>query len=58
MSSSGADGDVIFKLAALVKVQNYKTITTIPTYKLISDSFINWRGMSDSDGRRIKRSLN
>jgi miniconductance mechanosensitive channel len=42
-----------------VKVQNWdKTITTIPTYALISDSFKNWRGMSESGGRRIKRSLN
>ena len=41
-----------------VKVQNFdKTITTIPTYKLIADSFRNWRGMSESDGRRIKRSF-
>ncbi|MFO8240240.1 MAG: mechanosensitive ion channel [Dissulfuribacterales bacterium] len=41
-----------------VKVQNWdKTITTIPTYKLIEDSFKNWRGMSDSGGRRIKRSI-
>ena len=41
-----------------VKVQNFdKTITTIPTYKLVSDSFVNWRGMNDSQGRRIKRSL-
>jgi len=58
MNSSGADGDVISISLTSVKVQNFdKTITTIPTYKLISDSFINWRGMSDSDGRRIKRSL-
>ena len=41
-----------------VKVQNWdKTITTIPTYALISDSFKNWRGMDESGGRRIKRSL-
>jgi miniconductance mechanosensitive channel len=41
-----------------VKVQNWdKTITTIPTKKLISDSFKNWRGMSESGGRRIKRAL-
>ena len=41
-----------------VKVQNWdKTITTIPTYTLISDSFKNWRGMSESGGRRIKRAL-
>ncbi|RLD26803.1 MAG: mechanosensitive ion channel family protein [Bacteroidetes bacterium] len=55
----GADGDVIEINLATVKVQNFdKTITTIPTYALISDSFKNWRGMEDSDGRRIKRSLN
>jgi miniconductance mechanosensitive channel len=55
----GADGDVIEINLSTVKVQNFdKTITTIPTYALISDSFKNWRGMSDSGGRRIKRSLN
>lgn len=55
----GADGDVVEINLATVKVQNFdKTITTIPTYALISDSFKNWRGMEDSDGRRIKRSLN
>ncbi|GGZ69504.1 mechanosensitive ion channel family protein [Algibacter mikhailovii] len=54
----GADGDVIEINLATVKVQNFdKTITTIPTYALISDSFKNWRGMSNSDGRRIKRAL-
>lgn len=54
----GADGDVIEINLATVKVQNFdKTITTIPTYALISDSFKNWRGMTDSGGRRIKRSL-
>ncbi|MGM5471361.1 mechanosensitive ion channel family protein [Flavobacteriaceae bacterium LMO-SS05] len=55
----GADGDVIEINLATVKVQNFdKTITTIPTYALISESFQNWRGMVNSDGRRIKRSLN
>ena len=54
----GADGDVIEINLATVKVQNFdKTITTIPTYALISDSFKNWRGMVTSDGRRIKRAL-
>jgi len=54
----GADGDVIEITLATVKVQNFdKTITTIPTYALISESFKNWRGMSDSGGRRIKRAL-
>tara|TARA_B110000459_G_scaffold169353_1_gene188927 strand:+ start:849 stop:2105 length:1257 start_codon:yes stop_codon:yes gene_type:complete len=58
MKQYGADGDVIEINLNSVKIQNFdKTITTIPTYKLISDSFKNWRGMSDSDGRRIKRSL-
>ncbi|CAM1353179.1 mechanosensitive ion channel family protein [Tenacibaculum halocynthiae] len=55
----GADGDVIEISLATVKVQNFdKTITTIPTYALISDSFKNWRGMVNSQGRRIKRALN
>lgn len=54
----GADGDVIEINLATVKVQNFdKTITTIPTYALISDSFKNWRGMRNSGGRRIKRAL-
>jgi miniconductance mechanosensitive channel len=54
----GADGDVVEITLATVKVQNFdKTITTIPTYALISDSFKNWRGMTDSEGRRIKRAL-
>ena len=54
----GADGDVVEISLATVKVQNFDmTITTIPTYALISDSFKNWRGMQVSGGRRIKRSL-
>ncbi|SHI95033.1 miniconductance mechanosensitive channel [Arenibacter nanhaiticus] len=54
----GADGNVTEINLATVKVQNFdKTITTIPTYALISDSFKNWRGMEQSAGRRIKRSL-
>lgn len=58
MKQYGADGDVIEINLNSVKIQNFdKTITTIPTYKLISDSFTNWRGMSESNGRRIKRSL-
>ena len=58
MKGSNADGTVIEVNLSTVKVQNFdNTITTIPTYKLVSDSFINWRGMSESDGRRIKRSL-
>lgn len=55
----GADGDVTEINLATVKIQNFdKTITTIPTYALISDSFKNWRGMTSSDGRRIKRAIN
>ncbi len=58
MPKYGADGDVLEINLTTVKVQNFdKTITTIPTYALISDSFQNWRGMQVSGGRRIKRSL-
>jgi len=58
MPKYGADGDVIEVTINTVKVQNWdKTITTIPSYALISDSFKNWRGMSESGGRRIKRSI-
>ena len=58
MPQFGADGDVIDVQLHTVKVQNWdKTITTIPTSRLISDSFKNWRGMSQSGGRRIKRAL-
>ncbi len=58
MPELGADGDVIDVQLHTVKVQNWdKTITTIPTHRLISDSFKNWRGMTESGGRRIKRSL-
>jgi miniconductance mechanosensitive channel len=54
----GADGDVIDIALHTVKIQNWdKTISVIPTYKLIDSSFKNWRGMSESGGRRIKRSL-
>ncbi|MDP7447820.1 MAG: mechanosensitive ion channel, partial [Candidatus Latescibacteria bacterium] len=54
----GADGDVIDIALHTVKVQNWdKTITTIPTYKLVETSFKNWRGMQDSGGRRIKRAI-
>ncbi len=56
MDKFGADGDVIEINLATVKVRNFdNTTTTIPTYSLISDSFRNWRGMIDSNGRRIKR---
>ena len=55
----GADGDVKDIALHTIKIQNWdKTITTIPTHKLIDSSFKNWRGMSDSGGRRIKRSIN
>ncbi len=58
MPQFGADGDVVDVQLHTVKVQNWdKTITTIPTHRLISDSFKNWRGMSRSGGRRIKRAL-
>lgn len=58
MPQLNADGDVIDIALHTVKVQNWdKTITTIPTYRLIESSFKNWRGMSESGGRRIKRSL-
>ncbi|WP_073148756.1 mechanosensitive ion channel family protein [Mesonia phycicola] len=58
MEKYGADGDVIEINLASVKIKNFdNTITTIPTYYLISDSFKNWRGMSVSGGRRIKRAL-
>ncbi|HET6604680.1 MAG TPA: mechanosensitive ion channel domain-containing protein [Xanthomonadaceae bacterium] len=58
MPQVGADGDVIDMALHTVKVQNWdKTITTIPTHRLISESFRNWRGMSESGGRRIKRAL-
>ena len=58
MPKYGADGDVIDVTLQSVKVQNWdKTITTIPIYALVSDSFRNWRGMSESGGRRIKRSI-
>ncbi len=53
-----ADGDVVDIALHTVKVQNWdKTITSIPTHRLISESFRNWRGMSESGGRRIKRAL-
>lgn len=59
MPSSNADGDVIEINLTTVKVQNWdKTISTIPTYKLVSESFTNWRGMQESPGRRIMRSIN
>jgi len=58
MPQLGADGDVIDIALHTVKVQNWdKTITTIPTYRLINESFRNWRGMSDAGGRRIMRAL-
>lgn len=59
MEKSGADGTVIEINLATIKVRNFDlTITTIPTYSMISDSFKNWRGMEESEGRRIKRAIN
>lgn len=59
MPKYGADGDVIDINLQTVKVRNWDmTITTIPIYALISDSFKNWRGMNESGGRRISRSIN
>ncbi len=59
MPKYGADGDVLEVALTTVKVQNFdKTITTIPTYALITESFKNWRGMTESGGRRIKRAIN
>jgi len=59
MKKFGADGNVIDIALTTVKVRNWdKTITTIPSYALISDAFRNWRGMEESGGRRIKRALN
>ncbi|WP_346210635.1 mechanosensitive ion channel family protein [Gelidibacter algens] len=58
MDKYGADGDVIEINLSTVQVQNFDmTITTIPTYAIISESFKNWRGMQSSGGRRIKRSI-
>jgi miniconductance mechanosensitive channel len=58
MTKYGADGDVTEINLTTVKVQNFdKTITTIPTYALISDAFQNWRGMQEFGGRRIKRAI-
>jgi len=58
MSAYGADGDVIETSLNTIRIQNWdKTITTIPTYALVSSSFKNWRGMLQSGGRRIKRCL-
>lgn len=55
----GADGDVMEINLTTVKVRNWdKTISTVPTYSFIADSFKNWRGMEESGGRRIKRAIN
>lgn len=55
----GADGDVMEVTLTTVKVRNWdKTITTVPPYALVNDSFQNWRGMFDIGGRRVKRSIN
>nr|MBL0716244.1 mechanosensitive ion channel [Desulfobacterales bacterium] len=58
MPKYGADGDVLDITLTTVKVRNWdNTITTIPTYALINDAFKNWRGMQESQGRRIKRAI-
>jgi miniconductance mechanosensitive channel len=58
MPGLNADGDVIDMSLNTIKVQNFdKTITTIPTNRLVTDTFMNWRGMSESGGRRIKRAI-
>lgn len=59
MPKYGADGDVLSINLNTVKVQNWdNTITTVPTYAFITDSFKNWQGMTNSGGRRIKRTIN
>lgn len=59
MPKYGADGDVLEITLTTVKIQNFdKTIVTIPTYALVSDSFKNWRGIKEIGARRIKRSIN
>ncbi len=59
MPSHKADGTVLEMNLNTVKVQNWdKTISTIPTYALVSESFKNWKGMEESGGRRIKRAIN
>ncbi len=58
MSKYGADGDVIEVGLTTVKVRNWdKTITTVPTYALVTDAFKNWRGMTEAGGRRVKRAV-
>ncbi len=58
MPQYGADGDVIDISIHSVRIQNFdKTITTVPPYALVTNSFKNWRGMSESGGRRIKRAM-
>ena len=58
MPKYGADGDVVEINLTTVKIRNWdKTISTVPTYAFVSDSFVNWRGMQESGGRRIKRSI-
>lgn len=58
VESFGADGDVIDISLNTIKIRNFdKTISTVPTYAFVTHSFKNWRGMSESDGRRIKKSV-
>ncbi len=59
MPKYGADGTVLELTLNAIKIQNFdNTIVTVPPYALVTDSFQNWRGMTDSDGRRIKRFIN
>lgn len=59
LPKAGADGEVLEISLTTVKVQNWdKSITMVPTYSLVSESFVNWRGMAESGGRRIKRAIN
>ncbi len=58
MPKFGADGTVVDISLTTVKIQNWnKTISTIPTYSMVTESFMNWRGMEESGGRRIKRAI-
>ncbi len=59
MPGRNTDGEVLEMSLNTVKIQNWdKTISTVPTYALVSESFVNWKGMEESGGRRIKRSIN
>lgn len=58
MPKHNADGGVTEITLHTVKVQNWDTVSTIPTYALVSESFKNWRSMQETGGRRIKRAVN